>query len=120
MPSKRKTQPYDPADDHYGALVAIPAQPPRRTDENARKPKRARAVAYTSCPDCAGLKVAVVEHSGHLLYREREKVTMSGARMPCRASGTRACENPPPARIKDNKGRAVYCGHDQGRGAVGA
>lgn len=107
---------YDPAKDHDPLipLASVPASP---KDESAgKKPSRARAVAFTSCPDCTNKRIGLVWAHGHLLYKEHTKATFSGAVMQCRASASQICVNPPHGLIVNGPGERtnLHCSHDQG------
>lgn len=110
-------KPYDPAV-HHDPLIpasAVAAPPRAAADENGRKSPRLRAIAWTGRPDCANKRVGLVQSNGHLLYKEHEKSTFSGARMQCRASWSRICDNPPGAGVVNGYGERTYvrCSHDQ-------
>ncbi|WP_130012157.1 hypothetical protein [Serinicoccus sediminis] len=114
--SRTASKPYDPAEDHDPLIELDAVAQTARNDENANKRSpRPRAVAWTSCPDCANPNIGLVQSNGHLLYKEHEKATFSGARMQCRASWSAICTNPPGGGLVNGHGDRTYvrCSHDQ-------
>lgn len=106
---------YDPAV-HHDPLIKTRELLALRQPATVEKSKRRgmRSVAWASCPDCSNKRVGLVQSSGHLLYREHERVTLSGARMQCRASVSRICDNPPRGLIVNGRGEStsLRCSHD--------
>ncbi len=81
---------YDPAVDH-NPMFDVPVQPSLRDAQPRRR--TAPTAAHALCPECHTEKpIGLVWVGEHLCWKVHDKVTLSGARMQCRASGARVCE----------------------------
>jgi len=62
---------------------------------NENKPRYHKPVDFFPCTHCSKSKVSIIADGTHLVWKPHERVTMSGARMMCAASGAPLCTNPP-------------------------
>lgn len=70
-----------------GPVPTVPRRP---------RPKLAKPRAWGHCPLCVSApRHALVLQGIHLVWRPHDIVTMSGAKLPCGASGIRLCDAHP-------------------------
>lgn len=82
---------YDPAV-HHDALLEVPPPTDSKGKEGGTARRSARSVTRAKCPACAtAAPVGIVLQGSHLVWRLHDKVTHSGARMACGASGVALC-----------------------------
>lgn len=97
---------YDPADDHEPMFEVTPVM---RGYSEPRRTTYVRAVDHAFCPECrSDRRIGLLLQGQHLVWRVHEKVTMSGARMQCGASGAPVCTTRP---RPDGDGENVNCKH---------
>jgi hypothetical protein len=85
---------YDPADDHEPMFDL--AQPQGGGSEVSKRNRSQPSVTFGSCPSHAsdGRQTGLVRQGDHLVWRLHDKVTLSGTRMHCSASGATLCTVP--------------------------
>jgi hypothetical protein len=84
---------YDPATDHEPLFDIAPHE--TGGSEVTRRDRKVTVVDYVDCPECASKRaIGLIWQGEHVVVKLHDRVTMSGARLECRASGVPLCQLP--------------------------
>jgi len=92
----------------HDAIPTIPMFPePERVGRRSPPPLE-RPAGWAKCPACTAPRTAVVRVGTHLAWRGHDRITFSGAKIPCPTSGVPLCRAAP----KPGPEPSPLCRHD--------